>query len=126
MCMCESLHVYVCWSWWCWVLVTSQHGNKSQSCCHKTQPLRLAFKCCLYSQRAADTLQRVEREKEEERLRERERGRERGPRGVSRPVAEGLILNVLQRQCLLSSLAAPPPSTVPASKQDSSFPSLTQ
>lgn len=97
------------------VLVTSQRGNKSRSCCHKTQPLRLAFKCCLYSQRAADTLQRGERGKEEER-REREREREERSEGVSRPVAEGLILNVLQRQCLLSSLASP--LTAPASKQD--------
>lgn len=31
-------------------------------------------------------------------------------------MAEGLILNVLQRQCLLSSLASP--LTAPASKQD--------
>lgn len=103
-------------------LVTSQRGNKSRSCCHKTQPLRPAFKCCLYSQRAADTLQRGEREKEEERLGEREReggGTEKrggGRGGVSRPVAEGLILNVLQRRCLLSSLASP--LTAPASKQD--------
>lgn len=36
--------------------------------------------------------------------------------GGTRPVAEGLILNVLQRQCLLSSLASP--LTAPASKQD--------
>lgn len=75
MCMCEIL--YVCLSeggggggGGKGLLVTSQHGNKSRSCCHETQPLRLAFKCCLYSQRAADTLQRGEREKEEERLRE--------------------------------------------------------
>lgn len=91
------------------VVVTSQNSNKSRSCCHKTQHRRLAFKCCLYSQRAADILQRVEREKEEETLievRERERERETST-GVSRPVAEGLILNVLQRQCLLSSLASP-------------------
>lgn len=48
----------------------------------------------------------------------RKRGREgeREARGVSRPVAEGLILNVLQRQCLLSFLASP--LTAPASKQD--------
>lgn len=101
------------------MLVTSQHGNKSRSCCHKTQPLRPAFKCCLYSPRAADTLQKGEREKEEERLgekRERERERDREVRGFRRPVAEGLILNVLQRQCLLSSLASP--LTAPASKQD--------
>lgn len=54
--------------------------------------------------------------REEERLGEREREREREARGVARPVAEGLILNVLQRQCLLSSLASP--LTAPASKQD--------
>lgn len=36
--------------------------------------------------------------------------------GETRPVAEGLILNVLQRQCLLSSLASP--LTASASKQD--------
>lgn len=60
------------------LLVTSQHGNKSRSCCHKTQPLRLAFKCCLYSQRAGDTLQRGKREEEEERLREEKGGREMG------------------------------------------------
>lgn len=98
------------------VLVTSQHGNKSRSCCHKTQPLRPAFKCCLYSQRAADTLQRGEREKKRKKGSRKEREREREARGVSRPVAEGLILNVLQRQCLLSSLASP--LTAPASKQD--------
>lgn len=88
MCMCEIL--YVCLSeggggggGGKGLLVTSQHGNKSRSCCHETQPLRLAFKCCLYSQRAADTLQRGEREKEEERLREeRERERERVGCGV--------------------------------------------
>lgn len=36
--------------------------------------------------------------------------------GVARPAAEGLILNVLQRQCLLSSLASP--LTAAASKQE--------
>lgn len=60
------------------LLVTSQHSNKSRSCCHKTQPLRLAFKCCLYSQRAGDTLQRGKREEEEERLREEKGGSEVG------------------------------------------------
>lgn len=116
--MCEIL--YVCWSedgGGKGVLVTSQHGNKGRSCCHKTKHLRLAFKCCLYPQRATDTLQGEKGEKEEERLREeRERERGREAKWVSGPVAEGLILNVLQRQCLLSSLSGP--LTAPASKQD--------
>ena len=55
-----------------------------------------------------------------EREGEGERGtakrRKGGKGGSSRPVAEGLILNVLQRRCLLSSLASP--LTAPASKQD--------
>lgn len=49
--------------------------------------------------------------------RERERKKGFGSEGGgSRPVAGGLILNVLQKQCLLSSLASP--LTEPASKQD--------
>lgn len=53
---------------------------------------------------------------------EKERELEREPTGAWRPVAEGLILNVLQRQCLLSSLASP--LTAPVSKQELYPPSL--
>ncbi len=86
------------------VLATSQHDNRSWSCCHKTQALRPLLS-------AASILREGQTH-----YREGEREREREMRGVSRPVAEGLILNVLQRQCLLSSLASP--LTAAASKQD--------
>lgn len=119
--MCTaSVNVYDLCCWWQWrvALVASKDDNKSPSCCHKTQPPCSAFKCYVYSQRAADTLQSRRREKKEagkkKSQKERELGRE--ARGAWRPVAEGLILNVLQRQCLLSSLASP--LTAPVSKQE--------
>lgn len=120
--MCVRDSLYVCslgvsgggGGWGCWSHLSVV--IKAGAVVTKLSPYaRLLSAAAILRER--QTHYREGREKQEERLGEREReggGQRSG--GVSRPVAEGLILNVLQRQCLLSSLASP--LTAPASKQD--------
>lgn len=112
-----SERVNVSVSGWRRVPVASQRGNKSRSRCHKTQSQGF-LKCCLYSQTAADGEERKRGRKTQEKRGEGvcvcERGE--GEWGGVRRLAEGLILNAVEKLCLLSSLASS--LTELASKQD--------
>lgn len=114
-----SERVNVSVSGWRRVPVASQRGNKSWSRCHKTQSQALGFlKCCLYSQTAADGEERKRGRKTQEKRGEGVcvGGGAGGGSGGVRRLAEGLILNAVEKLCLLSSLASS--LTELASKQD--------